>query len=52
MVNIPIPSCKNKLLADLIKSVAFHLKKKRFVAFSWTEASTGPGGFMVCVCVL
>ena len=26
-------------------------KTKLFVTFPWVETSTGPGGFMVCVCI-
>ena len=26
-------------------------RKNTFVAFPWVETSTGPGGFMICVCV-
>ena len=28
------------------------MEKKLFVAFPWVVTSTGPGGFMICVCIL
>ena len=27
-------------------------KKKKNVALPWVVTSTGPGGFMICVCIL